>query len=117
MIPNLVNALVGIWLVYLAVLNPARIGEGGKAIYIAGLVILVLGYWARGSDYVKWYSGTNIALGALLLLTAGLQSILGSEAITFWMVFWGGMTVAIISLWAALYRPKAEDLPRNQSAA
>lgn len=117
MVPNLVNTLVGIWLVYLAVLNPALIGEGRRAVYISGFVILVLGYWARGSDYVKWYSSTNIVLGILLLATAGLQFILWSEAITFWMVFWVGNAVAVISLWAVLYRPNAEDLPRNQPAA
>ncbi len=117
MIPNLVNTLVGIWLVYLAVLNPAVIGEGRKAVYISGLVILVLGYWARGSDYVKWYSSTIIVLGILLLATAGLEFILWwSEALTFWMVFWVGNAVAVISLWAVLYRPQAEDLPLNQPA-
>jgi len=116
MIPNLVNTLVGIWLVYLAVLNPAGIGAGRKALYVSGLVILVLGYWARGSDYVKWYSSTNIVLGVILLLTAGLQLVLWSGEITFWMVFWSGNAVAVISLWAVLYRPQAEDLPQNQPA-
>lgn len=116
MVPNLINAIIGIWLVYLAVLNPALIGEGRKVVYIAGIGVLVLGVWARGSDYVKWYSSTNIVLGVILLLTAGLQFILWSEAITFWMVFWIGMTVAIISLWAVLYRPNPADLPQDQLA-
>lgn len=116
MVPNLINAIIGIWLVYLAVLNPALIHEGRKTVYIAGIAVLVLGVWARGSDYVKWYSSTNIVLGVILLLTAGLQLVLWSEAITFWMVFWAGLTVAIISLWAALYRPQAENLPQNQPA-
>jgi len=116
MIPNLINTVIGIWLVYLAILNPALLGEGGKRIYISGIVVLVLGVWARGSDYVKWYSGTNIVLGIILLLTAALQLVLWSEAITFWTVFWVGITVAVISLWAVLYRPNPEDLPRNQPA-
>jgi len=113
MIPNLINTIIGIWLVYLAVLNPARLGDGGKIVCAAGIAVLILGFLARASDHAKWFSSTNISLGVILLLTAASQLVLPSEAITFWMVFWVGLGAAMVSLWAVLYRPQGENLPQN----
>ncbi len=116
MIPNLINTVIGIWLVYVAVLNPSLIGAGTWTIYASGLAIVVAGFRARASDSVRWYSSTNVVLGFVLLLTAGSQAIIWSEAIVFWVVFWTGISVAVIALWAVLYRPEVAKTPQKASA-
>jgi hypothetical protein len=116
MIPNLINTVIGIWLVYVAVLNPSLIGAGTWTIYASGLAIVVAAFWARASDSVTWYSSTNVVLGFVLLLTAGSQAIIWSEAITFWVVFWTGISVAVIALWAALYRPEVREMSQKATA-
>ncbi len=116
MIPKLINVVIGIWLVYVAVLDPSLIGAGTWAIYASGLAIVVAAFWARASDSVAWYSSTNIVLGFVLLLTAGSQAIIRSEEITFWVVFWTGISVAVVALWAALYRPEVSEMPQKATA-
>ncbi len=116
MIPNLINVVIGIWLVYAAVLDPSLIGAGTWTIYASGLAIVVAAFWARTGDSATWYSSTNVVLGFVLLLTAGSQAIIWSEAITFWVVFWTGISVAVIALWAALYRPEVRETPQKASA-
>ena len=117
MIPNLINTVIGIWLVYVAVLNPSLIGAGTWTIYASGLAIVVVAFWARASDFMTWYSSTNVVFGFTLLLTAGSQAILWSEAITFWVVFWTGISVGVISLWAVLYRPEVTEMSRKATAS
>ena len=105
MIPNLANTVLGLWLVYVAVLDP-RWGTKSWVLALAGVVVLVLALWARGSDYRKWQSSVNLVLGVVLILLAALDwAGLLTPLALFWGVFWPGVLVAIFSLWAALYRP------------
>jgi hypothetical protein len=107
MIPNLANAVLGLWLVYLAVLDPSW-GTNRWVLGLAGVVVLVLAWWARGSDYRKWQSSVNLVLGVVLLLLAALDwADLLTPLALFWGVFWPGILVAIFALWAALYRPQS----------
>ncbi len=106
MIANLLNTIVGLALVYLAVLVPAW-GTNRIVILVAGVLVLLLAWWARASDYRKWQSSVNLVLGVLLLVLdvfdwAGLASPLS----LFWGVFWPGILVAVFALWALLYRPQ-----------
>jgi len=105
MIANLLNTLVGLWLVWEAVLDPAWTQNTWK-LPVAGVLVLLLALWARASDYRKWQSTVNLAFGVALLILAVLH---WSGAVTplemFWGVFWPGILVAVLALWAALYRP------------
>ncbi len=106
MIANLLNCMLGIWLVYVAVLDPAWGGASNWRLALAAVVVLALALWARASDHAKWQSSTNLVLGALLLIVAGLHWRGDAPPLLmFWGVFWVGILVAVLALWAALYRP------------
>ena len=109
MIPNLINAAIGIWLVYAAVLNPGAIA-GRVAVLASGVVVFVLAIWAYQGDYLKWPATTAGVLGAGLAVYAGLQLPEPSGFVTFWIALFAGITVAVVSLWSALYRqPSAPE--------
>ncbi len=104
MIANLLNTLLGLWLVYAAVLHPAWTTDAWK-LPIAAILVIVLAFWARASDYRKWQSSVNMVLGLVLAVLAGLHwGGLVSPLVMFWGVFWPGILVAVLALWAALYR-------------
>jgi hypothetical protein len=103
MIPNLINTVVGIWLVYAAVLEPAELGER-FAILASGIAIFVLAIWAYQTDYLKWPATTAGVFGAGLAGYAGLQLSEPSGFVTFWVALFVGIAVAIVSLWSAVYR-------------
>jgi len=109
MIPNLLNTLLGIWLIYAIILSPDSIGSPWRVVVIA-IVIFALALWARRTDYSPWQSSTNIVLALLLLLMALLKvPPFVSPLVNFWAVFWVGILVAILALWAAIYRPPADS--------
>jgi hypothetical protein len=110
MIANLLNCALGLWLVYVAVLDPAWAGESYWRLPLAAVVLVGLALWARASDFRSWQSSVNRALGALLLVLAALHwQGAAPPLLMFWGVFWAGMLVAILALWAALYRPASGD--------
>ena len=109
MIWNLLNMLLGIWLVRIAVLNPAFVALRSWHLPAFGVAIVVLAVLARPRDFLKWTSAANIALGIVLLVLVVLQwNALAPDMLTFWVVFWVGMVVAILALWSVLYRPGAD---------
>ncbi len=104
MIANLLNTLLGLWLVYAAVLHPAWTMDAWR-LPIAGILVIVLASWARASDYRKWQSSVNIVLGLVLLVLAALRwAGVITPLVMFWGVFWPGILVAIFALWSTLYR-------------
>lgn len=106
MIANVLNAILGLWLVYVAVLDPAWNASSWK-LALAGVVVIALAFWARASDYRKWQSGVDAVLGGLLLVLAALHATGAAPALlVFWGTFWPGVLVAVFALWAALYRPR-----------
>lgn len=111
MIPGILNTVIGLALVYLSVLNIAVIEGRVWYLLIAGVAIVALAMWSRGGDAMKWFSNTTIVLGVCLLLFGILQWTMVSEHLfVFWFVFFDGILVAVLSLWAALHRPHARPM-------
>ncbi|HEX7328855.1 MAG TPA: hypothetical protein VF428_09985 [Casimicrobiaceae bacterium] len=103
MIPNLINTVTGLVLVYSIVLHPTWVGQRYFPLLAFAAVILVMALWARRSDPHPWFSWTNIALAIAL----GLVSLLPLPTLpflTFWAGFWVGCITPVVALWAALYR-------------
>ncbi len=116
MIANLLNTLFGIWLVYVAVLDPGWISAGNWKLPLAGVVVLALASAAQASGGRNWQGGVDVVLGILLLILALLRwQGDAPPLLMFWGVFWPGILVAIFSLWAVLYRPARRA--RAESAA
>jgi len=108
MIANIANTVLGLILVYFAVLQPAAVEGGGSTLWLAlaGVIVVALAFLARRSDPGKWYSATNFVAGAWLLVLAALHAFSVAPAlVSFWGVFWSGCIVAVVALWAALYKP------------
>jgi hypothetical protein len=107
-IPNLINTVVGLALVYATVLHPTWIEAGYGPFAVFAIVILVMALWARRSDSLRWFSNVNIvcaiALGILSLLPLASSPNLANLA--FWGGLWVGVLVPTFALWSALYRPK-----------
>ena len=105
MIANALNTLLGIALVYGAILAPNALAANPRAIPFAGFAIVALALWARSTDKLKWFSAINGALGLALmllgLLLAGATAI--HPLVTFWWIFWVGIIVAMFALWSAIY--------------
>jgi hypothetical protein len=111
MIANLVSTLIGVALVYAAVLDPPLIGGDTITLFIAGFAVIGLALWARTSDSAGWFSSTNMAAGLGMVMIAALQAMkLAAPLMTFWGVFWAGLIVAVVALWSALYRPRQQPL-------
>lgn len=106
MIANLVNTVLGLVLVYVSILQPELPRGRPLLIAVAGVVMLTAAWLARRSDHHPWQNSTNMMLAALLIVFAVLR-IERFALISFWSLFWIGMIVAVLALWAALYRPTA----------
>jgi len=105
MIPNIINTLLGLVLVYAAVLNPALMTGRFYPLLIAAAVIFIMAIWARRSDNHPWQSNVNIIM-AILLAALALLPLRTFPIVTFWGGVWVGVIVANMSLWAILYRPR-----------
>jgi hypothetical protein len=106
MLANLTNTLIGLAMVYAAVLEPRFVAPNTVMLFFVGLVVLALATWARMTDSASWFSRTNIVLGFCVIALAALQQMkLTGPLADFWGVFWCGLMVSVVALWAALYRP------------
>jgi uncharacterized membrane protein HdeD (DUF308 family) len=104
MIPNLLNTLLGIALVYCAVLSPSTLAGNAWAMLVAGVAVIVLALWARTNDAIRWFNATNMVLGAVLLMLGAMHVATELHPLlVFWSVFWVGTIVSVFSLWSALY--------------
>ena len=104
MAPNLLSALIAIYLVCSAVLDGATLEAHSWVPWLAGVALVVTGYWANRVDYLKWAGITVILAGAaiLLLMVTGIAG--RSSETAFWVTFWSGNAAGVVSLWSALYR-------------
>lgn len=104
MIPNLINTILGLVLVYATVLHPAWVERPYFPLAAFAVLMLGMALWARRSDSHPWFSNVNtvlaVALGVLSLLP--LPTL---PELTFWGGLWIGVLVPTIALWAALYKP------------
>ena len=117
MIANGLNAILGLWLVYVAVLDAAWASTNDWSLPVAGVLVVALAIWAQVSDHRKWQSSVNVVLGVVLLILGALHAAgAAPPLLMFWGVFWPGVLVAILALWAALYRPAAVVGPTSGGA-
>jgi uncharacterized membrane protein YfcA len=104
MIANSYNVLLGLALVYVAVLQPSIAERRPALLLIAAVTMFVAAWVARRSDHHRWQNNVNLVLAALL----GAESALRLEHVpqaAFWSQFSIGILIAILAMWAALYRP------------
>ena len=110
MIPSLLEGLLGLWLVWVAVLDPGLVDSHGWIVALSAIVLLLLGLAAFRIDYLKWPAVTDVVLGLVLLILYFGTSIVSSGTLTFWMLFWSGCIVGIVSLWSVFYRHTSETI-------
>ena len=106
MFANLLNVVVGLALVYAAVLQPALVDRRPALLFAAAAVIGVAAWLARRSDYHPWQNNMNIILALVLACVTALP-LAHFPLATFWCQFSVGTVVAVLALWAALYKPAA----------
>jgi hypothetical protein len=108
MIAGYLNTLFAFALVYLSILDLPMLKAHPWLLIAAGLVVVALALWSRGSDAMKWFSTVIILFGAMLA-GFGVWHLLApfADLFVFWFVFWTGALVGVVALWAALYRPRA----------
>jgi hypothetical protein len=110
MTPNLLNTVLGVALVYCAVLAPGSLHA--VVVLAGGAGIIALALWARGGDSLKWFNLLNVALGAALMLLGAARGITAVHPLVmFWWVFWVGIIVAVIAFWSALYNCQSAMTP------
>jgi len=108
MVPNLLSALIAICLVCSAVLDGGILQTHSWVPLSAGALLAILGFWANRVDCLKWAGATVILAGAaiVVLFVTGIAAKSGDTA--FWVTFWSGNAVGVVSLWSALYRGPGE---------
>ncbi|TAM58910.1 hypothetical protein EPN52_09750 [bacterium] len=111
MIANSLNIVLGLALVYAAVLDtPLFAGPAWRGVAVlAAFCFIALALLARRTDYARWHSILVNWLGGVLLAGVAL-SFLPAWPLTAstWICFWTGLLTAFLALWAVLYRRAAE---------
>jgi uncharacterized membrane protein HdeD (DUF308 family) len=116
MIANVLNTLLGLALVYCAVLSPSTLAGSPWGMLVTGVAVIVLALWARTTDAIKWFNTTNVVLGALLLILGAARTATELHPLlTFWSVFWIGSIVSVFAFWSALYKPGPGDKPSGDA--
>jgi hypothetical protein len=107
MIANLATILIGLWLAYRAIFSLPAGDVNQMELAAAGVALILLALWARRTDSMRWHSGTNIVLAAIILLLAAAHRVVGVDPlVSFWMILLIGITAAIAAMWSILYRPE-----------
>ncbi len=107
MIANLLNSLIGLGLTYIAIFGMPANAPAPWILVSLGIAIVVLALIARRSDFSTWQSTTNSVLGIALVIDTVVDLVVPTSPLAvFWLELWIGLTVASLSLWAALYHPK-----------
>lgn len=104
MIANLINTALGVALTYVAVLQPTLATRHAWLILVASVIVLAAAAWARRSDYHPWQNNMNLVLGVALAAVAVVM-MTHIWPVPVWTIFWIGICVAVLALWAALHRP------------
>jgi len=101
---NFINVLLGLALVYVSVLQPSLTASRPGLLFAAGALIFVAALLGRRNDHHPWQNSTNMVL-ALLLAVVGALRLEHLPLTMFWSQFSIGTVVAVLALWATLYRP------------
>ncbi|TAN30484.1 MAG: hypothetical protein EPN31_02475 [Castellaniella sp.] len=104
MIPNIINTIVGLVLVYATVLHQTWVEQRYVPMAVFAILMFLLALWARRSDAHPWFSNVNLVLSVALGLLS-LLPLATMPELTFWAGLWIGILVPTFALWAALYRP------------
>jgi len=104
MVANLFNTVLGLMLVYSAVLDPSLTANRPSLLLVVAGLIFVAAWVARRTDHHPWQNNTNMVLAVLLAATPVTQ-LERLPLGMFWSQFSIGTVVAILALWAVLYRP------------
>jgi hypothetical protein len=105
MIADLLNTLVGLWLAYVAIFPHAAGMDRDRVALLAAIAMIALALWARRSGAAPCQSMIALTGALLVALLIAHQLVHVSNVLMFWGVLWAGLVCAIVSLWAALYRP------------
>jgi hypothetical protein len=107
MIGNLLNILAGLWLAYSAIFASPAGDMNNALLAVVAVAIVVFAVWARQTDRMRWQSGTNIVLAAVLFVVAMVRWVIGvAPLVCFWIILLVGIAVAIAAMWSMLYRPE-----------
>ena len=112
MIPNLLNIVLGLALVYCAILAPGWLSPAHWPLLAAGVVVAILAWWARSGDKLKWFNLTNALLGMALALL-GVVSLATEvpRLALFWWTFSVGIIVATLAFWSVVYERDGSGRP------
>jgi uncharacterized membrane protein HdeD (DUF308 family) len=115
MLPSVLEGLLGLWLVWLAVLDPALVNSRGWIVALSGVSVLLLGLLAFRADYLKWPAITDIVVGLVLLILYFVTRVAPADMLTFWMLFWCGCVAGIVSVWSVFYRQGPEGIVKGDA--
>ena len=104
MIPNSLNTIVGIALVYCAILAPGPLHNTAWLLLGSDIGIIALALWARSTDSLKWFNLVNAILDVALVILGIARTLTAVHPLVmFWWVFWVGIIVGVLALWSVLY--------------
>jgi uncharacterized membrane protein YfcA len=84
------------------------------ALAASAVAVIACAAWARRTDPMDWPSGTNIVLGAVLLVVAATRwAVYAPALLSFWVLLLVGIAIAIVAMWSMLYRP---DTPQSRAS-
>lgn len=113
MIADIISSVLGLLLIYVAILQDAFLhsSRGTLLEAVTGIAIVLLAL-AAGRGREVWYSRVLVPAGALLALFAVLANFVPLQMILeHWFVFWIGVFTGVTALWGALYPHNLE--PQN----
>lgn len=105
MIADIISSMLGLLLIYVAILQDTFLhsSRGTLLEAVTGIAIVLLAL-AAGRSREAWYSRVLIPAGAALVLFAVLADFVPLQLmLEHWFVFWIGVFTSIIALWGALY--------------
>jgi hypothetical protein len=77
------------------------------ALAVFSVAVVLFAVWARRTDRMRWQSGTNIVLAAVLFVVAVVCWVVGvAPLVRFWIILLSDIAVAIAAMWSMLYRPE-----------
>ena len=107
MIGNLLNILIGLWLAYSTIFASPAGDMNNVSLAVDAVAVVLCAVWARRTDRMRWQSGTNIVLAAVLFVVAVVRWVIGvAPLVCFWIILLVGIAVAIAAMWSMLYRPE-----------
>jgi hypothetical protein len=110
MLMQLCNAGIGIACIYAAILHPVYVEDvrWAAAVIGVGVVVCLLALASRRNTAERWQADVVLVLGLALMVQGGVRFALPMPALVdIWFVFWAGIVISVLSLWAMLYRPSS----------